>query len=337
MNDKKTLTTRMITLPRILLLAIIIVLCFVPQYFGRVQVTMVSRIMIFAVYAMAYDILRGYIGVIHLGFALFIGGGAYFVAILFLQFGYGYPMLLLAVIAVCIYAVIWALIAGKIAGKSGLLATAMITMAFAEIVRMLMERWRSVTNGTDGITFRVPEPLNDWQFMFYLSLVFLIAMAIVLHLFVNSPTGRVWQAVRENEQRAIFLGYNTNKVRTIALIVAGIVAGLAGIMFGLLTRFVNPDTIGMQYTYNAMLYSMLGGEGTLFGAILGSTIVILFQNLLLDLRSFHFIFERWPLFFGALYIIVVMFMPQGIFGYYLSWKEKRGHKKQISADTKGEN
>lgn len=317
------------------IIVLIIVLLIVPHVAGTATVTMVSRIMIFAVYAMAYDILRGYIGVIHLGFALFIGGGAYFVGILFTQFGVSIPMLLLAVVGVSIYSAIWALVVGKISGKSGMLATAMITMAFAEIMRSLMTVWRTVTQGEDGLAFRVPAPFNDRTMMFYASFIFMVLMAFVLYKFTKSPTGRVWQAVRENEQRAIFLGYDTNRARTIALLVASIVGGLSGVMFGLLNRFVNTDLLGMQMTYNAMLYSLLGGAGTLFGAILGSALVVLFQNFLLDLRGVHVIFERWLLFFGALYIVVVMFMPQGIMGFYYAWKEKREQKKRLLKESKG--
>ena len=136
--------------------------------------------------------------------------------------------------------------------------------------------------------------------------------------------------MRENEQRAIFLGFDTNRARTIALLVAGISGGLAGIMFGLLNRFVNTDALNMQMTYNAMLYSLIGGSGTLFGAIVGSGVVIYFQNILLSLRGVHFIFERWLLFFGALYIVVVMFMPQGIMGFFHAWKEAREQKGMVT-------
>jgi len=333
MTDKKGLIQKIITIPRLLLLAIGIFLLIFPQVTGTANITMVSRIMIFSVYAMAYDILRGYIGVIHLGFALFIGGGAYFVGILFTSFGHTLPMLLLAIAGMILYSILWALIVGKITGKSGLLATAMITMAFGEIMRNVMERWRTVTNGNDGLPFRVPEPFSDRVFMYYACFAFLLIMAILLYKFTMSPTGRVWQSVRENEQRAIFLGYNTGRARTIALMVAGVAGGFAGIMFALLNRFVNTDLLNMQMTYNAMLYSLIGGSGTLHGAIFGSTVVILFQNFLLDMRSVHFIFERWLLFFGALYIGVVMFMPQGIMGFYLTWKEKRSHKKQIQENS----
>jgi len=330
--------TKMDTIRKIEILvvaAIFIALLIVPQVSNTSTIIMVSRIMIFAVFAMSYDILRGYVGVIHLGYALFIGGGAYFVGIFFTQFGVSIPFLLLAVLGTVIYSAIWALIVGRIAGKSGLIATAMITMAFAEIMRNIMTVWRTVTQGDDGITFRVPAPFNDRVMMFYASFIFMVLMAFILYKFTKSPTGRVWQAVRENEQRAIFLGYDTNRARTIALLVASIVGGLSGVMLGMLNRFVNTDVLDMQMTINAMLYSLIGGTGTLFGAILGSGLVIMFQNWLLDLRGVHVIFERWLLFIGALYIIVVMFMPKGIMGYYLDWKDKRAQKKRLLEETKG--
>ena len=329
MASKKNLVEKIVTLPRILVLILGVALVFIPNLGGTATITMVSRIMIVAVYAMAYDILRGYIGVIHLGFALFIGGGAYFVGVLFANFGHSIPMLLIAIAGMVIYSSFWAVVVGKITGKSGLLATAMITMAFGEIMRNLMERWRTVTNGSDGLPYKTPPPFNDRIFMYYACFAFLILMAFLLYKFSASPTGRVWQAIRENEQRAVFLGYNTNRARTIALLVAGIAGGLAGIMYGLLNRFVNTDLLNMQMTYSAMLYSLIGGSGTLFGAIIGSAVVVLFQNLLLNLRSVHVVFERWLLFFGALYIVVVMFMPQGIMGYYLLLKEKRAQKKRL--------
>jgi len=223
-----------------------------------------------------------------------------------------------------VYSILWALLVGRIAASGGsLLATAMITMAFGEIMRNVMERWRAVTNGADGLNYKVPAPFDDRLFMYYLCLGFMAVMLFVLLRFIHSPTGRVLQGIRENEQRAVFLGYNTNRFRTIALIVAGMSAGMSGIVYGLLNRFVNTDLLNMQMTYNAMLYSLIGGTGTLFGAIAGSAVVIYFQNILLNLRSVHPIFERWLLFFGALYIVVIMFMPEGIVGFINRFVAKR--------------
>lgn len=309
-------------------LAALVILPLFPSLFSVTTMTMISRIMIFSVYAMAYDILRGYTGFIHLGFALTFGGGAYFVGILFVRVANSIPMLLLAIVGSMVFSVFWSLLIGRIAASGGsVLATAMITMAFGEIMRNTMERWRSVTNGADGLNYKNPPPFDNRTFIYYLSFVFLLVMGYVLYRFIKSPTGRVLQGIRENEQRAIFLGYNTNRARTIGLVIAGIAGGLAGVMFGLLNRFVNTDLFSMQMTYNAMLYSLIGGTGTLVGAIVGSTVVIVFQNILLNLRNVSPIFERWLLFFGALYIVVIMYMPQGIVGFFTAWRNKRLHKR----------
>ena len=324
--DSKTLLTKR----NIFYLVGLLVFLIIPWFMSNTDLTIVSRIFIFAVYAMAYDILRGYTGFINLGFAIFLGGGAYFVGILFTQFASSYLMLLLAVLGTVVYCLVWALIIGKVAASGGsVLATAMITMAFGEIMRNVMERLRFISNGADGISYKLPELLKDRVTFYYIAFVFLIVMFVLLYKFVRSPTGRVLQGIRENEQRLIFLGYNTNRARTIGLIVSGVAAGLAGVMYGLLQRFVNTDVMAMQMTYNAMLYSLIGGTGTLYGSIIGSAVVILFQNLLLDLRSVSFIFERWLLFFGALYIVVIMYMPYGIVGFIKNQIEKYKVKKGI--------
>ena len=333
-----TITRKLISPARLIILAVLILLIVLPLPDGLLDntyKTMISRILIFTVYAMAYDILRGYLGFIHLGFALFIGGGSYFVGILFVQVAVSYPLLLLAIGCTIGYSILWGLLVSKIASRgSSTVALAMITMAFCEIMRNVMERMRAITNGLDGLNYKLPEPLADRTFMYYLSLIFLVVMGFVLYKFISSPTGRVIQSIRENEQRAVFLGYNTNRARTIALMVACISAGLSGIMYGLLNRFVNTDLLSMQMTYNAMLYSLIGGTGTLIGSLVGSTVVIFFQNTLLNLRSVHFIFERWLLFFGALYIVVILFMPDGIMGFINSWKEKREQKLRLPPDAK---
>ncbi len=307
---------KLLTPKNIAMLVGFLALVIIPLFLNNTNLSLISRIFIFAVYAMAYDILRGYTGFINLGFAVFLGGGAYMTGILFTQFATSWGMLLLAIIATLIYCLFWALIMGKVASTGGgVLATAMITMAFGEIMRNVVESIRGLSGGSDGIGYKIPGFMSERLFFYYIAFVFLIVMFILLKKFVNSPTGRVLQGIRENENRLVFLGYNTNKARTIALIVAGISAGLAGVMYGLLQRFVNTDVLAMQMTYNAMLYSLIGGTGTLYGAIIGSGVVILFQNLLLTLRSVSPIFERWLLFFGALYIVVVMYMPYGIAGF----------------------
>ena len=134
----------------------------------------------------------------------------------------------------------------------------------------IAENWRDVTNGTDGLTFRVPGLISDRTFFYYFALGFLIVMIIVLRRFISSPTGKVIVAIRENEQRAEFLGYRIERYKMIAIYVAGISAGLSGLMFGTFNRFANTELLSIAYSTNALLYTLIGGTGTLYGGILGS-------------------------------------------------------------------
>ncbi len=288
-----------------------------PHVTGFTTKVLYSRIFILAVYGMSYDILRGYTGFINLGHAIFFGSGAYIVGIFMTHFGVNLVVLTLAILTIIIYSLLVAFLMGKIVFRGGgVIAAAMVTLALGEIVRNIAERWRDVTMGADGLPFRVPEIFRDRILIYYCSFLFLVIMTLVLRKFILSPTGRVLLAIRENEQRAIFLGFDTKKYKMIALQVAGLSAGLAGAMFGLLNRFANTDLLSVQQTLNALLMTLVGGTGTLYGAIVGSAFISLTQDTLLDLRVVHPIFNRWLLFFGSIYIIVVLFMPFGFVGLY---------------------
>jgi len=305
------------------------VLLVMPQLVGLVVVTLLTRIFVLSVFGMSYDLLRGYSGIINLGHALFFGGGTYIAGIVFANFGVSPAMLLLAFVGAVLYSMAAAFLMGKIAFRGGsVVACAMITLALGEIVRHLAETWRSVTHGADGLTFPIPIFLRDRVTFYYYALVFMVVMMLLLRQFILSPTGRVLMAIRENEQRAIFLGYNTAAYKLVALQVAGIACGLSGVMFALSSRFANTDLLTVQQTLNALLVTIVGGTGTLYGAIVGTAFVQLAQFYLLGLRALHPIFERWLLFFGAIYVFVVLFMPTGIVGLYFrlrdTWARRAG-------------
>jgi branched-chain amino acid transport system permease protein len=315
-----------------LLLPLMALLLIIPQLSGLTTITMFSRIFILAIFGMSYDILRGYTGIINLGHALFFGGGTYIAGILFSRVGPTLDVLLLSFVVAFVFSAIIAYVMGQFAfrgsGFSGVIACAMITLAFGEIVRHTAETFRQYTQGADGLTFMVPPMFRDRMMMYYYALLFLIILTLVLRRFVNSPTGRVLQAIRDNEQRARFLGYDTKKYKLIALVVAGMASSSAGIMFALLTRFANTELLSVQNTLNALLYTIVGGTGTLYGAIVGTAFVQLAQNYLLELRGVHDIFSRWLIFFGAIYVLVVLYMPMGIVGTFLRLQERwQGRRK----------
>jgi branched-chain amino acid transport system permease protein len=309
-----------------------------PHFQNNSQQIMMSRIFILAVYGMSYDLLRGYTGFINLGQSIFFGSGVY-MGIIFLNIQNDLWFFLLAVAAISVYALIGGWLMSKIVFRAGgVVAAAMITLALGEIVRNIAERWRGVTGGQDGLPLRFSrvalEPLFTTRVGgYYFALIFLIVMTLVLRRFVDSPTGRVMMAIRDNEQRARFLGYDTNKYKTIALMVSAVSAGLSGVFFAVIARFANTDYLGLGYTLNALLMTLVGGTGTLYGAIIGSAFVTWIQSFLLDLGKTFGDFQllRYPmLFIGTIYIALVMFMPAGIMGgiYKLLERFKRGRQTQ---------
>ncbi len=302
-----------------LLLAVFLAL---PHFLRNAQLIMMSRIFILAVYGMSYDILRGYTGFINLGQAIFFGSGVY-LGVIFLNISNDLWFFLLAAAAAVVFSVIGGYVMSKIVLRTGgVVAAAMVTLALGEIVRNIAERWRAVTGGQDGLPLRFSRVALDPLFSdrlggYYFSLVFLLLMTVVLRAFVNSPTGRVMQAIRENEQRARFLGFDTNRCKMIALIVSSVAAGLSGVVFAVIARFANTDYLSITYTLNALLITLVGGTGTLYGSIIGSGLVTWIQSFLLDLnRAFPaFTLFRYPmLFIGSLYILLVIFLPSGIWG-----------------------
>ncbi|HSW09357.1 MAG TPA: branched-chain amino acid ABC transporter permease [Bacillota bacterium] len=289
----------------------------VPMFSGVVLTHLIGRIFILSVFGMSYDILRGYTGVINLGHALFFGGGAYIAGIMMRHSGPTLANLALAAAITLVFSSVLAYLMGYLSFRSGgVVPCAMLTLAMAEVVRHVAEAARTYTGGADGLIFPIPELLRNRVTVYYLAFAFMVLMLLALRRFVDSPAGRVLQAIRENEQRAAFLGYDTMLYKQIALQVAGLSAGLAGVTFGVFGRFANTDLLSIDQTLNALLVTIVGGTGTLYGAIVGTAFIQTIRYYLLELRGLHPIFERWLLFFGAVYVVVVLCFPFGFIGWW---------------------
>lgn len=345
----KNLVSDKLALSKVIgLLVTLIILTIIPHFLKNTQLILFSRIFILAVYGMSYDILRGYTGFINLGQAIFFGSGVY-IGVIFLNMQNDLYYFILAVLVVIVFSLVGGYLMSKIVFRAGgVVAAAMITLALAEIVRNLAERWRAVTGGQDGLPLNrsriTLEPLfSDRIGGYYFALVFLIVMTILLRKFVQSPTGKVLLSIRENEQRARFLGYDTIKYKTIALVVSSVASGLAGVFFAVIVRFANTDYLSLQYTINALLMTLVGGTGTLYGAIIGSGFITYIQKILLDLNSsLGYQILRFPMIFiGSIYVLLVMFMPTGLIGgitkLYEFIQNKASLKKdQVQVDSKGQ-
>jgi branched-chain amino acid transport system permease protein len=290
---------------------------------------------ILAVYAMSYDLLIGYSGILSFGHAAFFGGGAYAMAIFYkhvvpgwladgkfhIQIGsldltqlviFLIAMLLVAVVVILI-GLLFTIVSVRVKG----VYFAMITLAMANALYILSKatdfvKWTGADEGLHGVPFPDWMNPNTHRLTFYfITLGFLVVMYLVMRRVVNSPTGRVMVAIRDNEDRVSMIGYNPAVYRSAAFLISGLVAGLAGAMNAVWNLGATPNMASALTTINALIITILGGMGTLIGPILGSGI---WQ--LISLFFYDWFGARWPLVFGLLFIVLVIFLPYGVVGTY---------------------
>ena len=203
----------------------------------------------------------------------------------------------------------------------------MVTLAFAQMFFILAEAtdFREWTGAEDGLhSIPVPawmSPTDERLTFYFLTLAFCVVAYLILRRVVHSPTGRVFIAIRENESRAQVIGYNTFVFSLIAMILAGVMAALAGSMNAIWNMNANPGMLSLTTTINALLMTIIGGAGTLVGPLLGAGVYQLmgyFLNLWFG--------PRWPLIFGIVFILIVLFFPYGIVG---TWRQRGSAWKSI--------
>lgn len=314
----------------VIIAAFLLLLPFV--YESRNMLILLTQIFVFAILAMSYDLLLGFTGIVSFGHAMFFGIGAYSIGIFMKRFEPTMLHFLYAVLATILITAIVSFIVGLLTLRLKSHFYAMLTMALAGLFLVLAEKWRTLTFGNDGFTFRVPEVFIDRTNFYIICLLSMIAVFMILKRFTNSPLGRVLQAIRENEQRTESLGYQVLHYKIAASVVAGVLAGIAGIFYAMSLRYVNTSVFTMDITLDALLMTIIGGVGTLVGAIIGAGLIEFAHDGLTELAKEHWIFERWIIFFGIIYILVVIFFPLGIVGTLKKFTWKR--RKQESAKNK---
>ncbi|MCM3691520.1 branched-chain amino acid ABC transporter permease [Neobacillus niacini] len=307
----------------IIIAAFLFLLPFV--YESRNMLILLTQIFVFAILAMSYDLLLGFTGIVSFGHAMFFGIGAYSIGIFMKRFEPTMLHFIYAVLATILITAIVSFIVGLLTLRLKSHFYAMLTMALAGLFLVLAEKWRTLTFGNDGFTFRVPELFIDRTNFYLICLAAMIATFMILKRFTNSPLGRVLQAIRENEQRTESLGYQVLHYKIAASVVSGVLAGIAGIFYAMSLRYVNTSVFTMDITLDALLMTIIGGVGTLVGAIIGAGLIEFAHDGLTELAKEHWIFERWIIFFGIIYILVVIFFPLGIVGTLrkFTWKRKK--------------
>jgi branched-chain amino acid transport system permease protein len=328
-----------------LLILIVLALACAPFLFPSAKaLNVAAKILIFIVLVASYDLLLGYTGIVSFAHTMFFGIGAYGVAIACTNMGPSWSALLVGVGLAVFLSSLLSLVIGLFALRVRAIFYSMITLAVAFAFQTLASQLSDLTGGEDGLNFNLPEFFSpsyqlieqpvfgiaiDGKLITYYLLFFATVLLFLCMLrIVNSAFGRVLQAIRENAFRAEAIGYNTVVFRTTANILSAIFATLAGALLALWLRYNSADTsLSFEIMIDILLIVVIGGMGTLYGAICGATIFILAQSYLEDLMahgasatqgipllSALLSPDRWLLWLGVLFVLSVYFLPAGIVG-----------------------
>lgn len=328
----------------LILLAILAGLALAPFLFPGVRsLETAARICIFIVLVASYDLLLGYTGIVSFAHTMFFGLGAYGVALASEHIGRGFGALAVGTVAGAVAAALLAMVIGLFSLRVRAIFFAMITLAVASAVAVLVSQLSQITGGEDGLNYRIPRELtpafrwggklfdvnlNGKLLNYYLVFFCSLGLFLLMLRIVNSPFGRVLQAIRENDFRAEAIGYRVVRYRVAATCISAAVAALAGSLFAVWLRYVGPDTtLSFEIMLDILLMVVIGGMGTMYGAVVGATLFVLAQNYLQNLMGLAsgategvpVISElldpdRWLLWLGVLFILSVYFFPTGIVG-----------------------
>jgi branched-chain amino acid transport system permease protein len=324
------------------LLLTVLALAFAPFLFpGSKALGVASKVLVFIVLVASYDLLLGYTGIVSFAHTMFFGIGAYGVAIASVRLGEGFAAVGLGLACALALSLVLSLVIGLFSLRVKAIFYAMVTLAVAAAFQTLASQLSELTGGEDGLSFRPPALLSpsfettlfglavDGRLIGYYALFAATALLFLALLrIVNSPFGRVLQAIRENDFRAEAIGYRTVVYRTLSNVIAALFATVAGALLALTLRYTGPDTtLSFEIMLDILLVVVIGGMGTLYGAVVGSVLFVLAQNYLQDLLALAagafdgvpvagalFTPDRWLLWLGVLFVLSVYHFPSGIVG-----------------------
>src|SRR6187431_410995 len=307
----------------LVLVAVVLALAFTPFIFpGTKALNVAAKIIVFIVLVASFDLLLGYTGIVSFAHTMFFGIGAYGIAIASTRLGPGWPAVAIGMAAALALSALLSFVIGLFSLRVKAIFFAMITLAVASAFLTLASQLSDFTGGEDGLTFKVPEALQPGTE--HLAEPFLGAS--IDGRIVNSPFGRVLQAIRENDFRAEAIGYRTVVYRTLSNVLSALFATLAGCLLALWLRYNGPDTtLSFEIMLDVLLIVVIGGMGTIYGAVVGSVLLVLAQNYLQDLMKLGESAvqgvpvlaqivspDRWLLWLGILFVLSVYYFPSGV-------------------------
>jgi branched-chain amino acid transport system permease protein len=329
-----------IGLPRAVATALGIAALLVVPFSADAQTTdLLVRAFIFAIFAIGFDLLWGYAGILSLGHSAFFGLGAYAMAIASTQTDGAFGVVMPIVVGGVLVATALAVVVGWIAfySRATPFYIAVITVALALVLEQVasltgFEPISQYTRGVNGLPFKIVEwTVEQW---YWLSLAALGVVALGAVVLVRSDFGRVLTGIRENESRLAYLGFHVPRLKLALFAFSAAVAAFAGVGFASFTQFASPDLLGLQMAIFVIVLVAVGGRGTLLGPVLGSIVIGLVGPKISERYP-----EYWQLVLGLLFLVTVVFLPRGLFPSLQSmtasaWKRARRSSRPLARSTK---
>ena len=289
------------------------------------------NILIFGLYAVGFNLLFGYTGMLSFGHAAFLGVGSYLCGIAILSFGV--PWWVAIFIGVAASALVGALM-GYLAIRTRGIYFSMVTLALAQIVYYAFykaEAWTGGENGLRGIKVEAFDVLGmKVDFLnpttkYYVILVFVAAALWLISRVLNSPFGAVIEAIRENEKRTAACGFDVNRAKLLVFVLSAAVCGLAGALRALHLSIVPIDSLHYLQSGQAVMMCLLGGMGTFFGPFVGAAVFLYLEDVTTAITT------HWMAVVGVIFMVFVLFFPRGVWGSVLRWLNRLGVKSESAA------
>ena len=300
------------------------ILPFVLGAFSQYYLFLAANILAWALFAISFNLVLGYGGMMSFGHAAFFGVGAYTCALLLVKSS---CPLLLAFLAAPVAAALVGLAIGYLSVRiKGVFYFAIITLSFAQLVYILVYKWRSFTFGDDGIQ-GIPVPAwlstdETYIHYYFFALIIVLICTYVLWKISKSPFGMMLRSLRENPERATFVGIKVENYRLIAFVISAFFSGIAGVLYALLQTSISPDILFWTTSGDVILMGLLGGMTLFLGPALGAVIMVLLNSFITSYT------EYWGLCLGIILILIVLFFPKGVGGLmaqqYKSWTKRKG-------------
>ena len=295
---------------------LLLAVCLLPFV---VRPAIASEIWIFAIFGLGLNLLLGYTGLLSFGQSTFFGSAAYVAGYLLKHYAIG----VFAALGVgVVVGALSALLVGYLCVQRSGLYFIMLTFALNQLFYFIAYQWTSVTGGEDGMP-GVPRPAmlgidfrDPVAYYIFVSVLFLLSLWLMKRI-VESPLGKILQAIRENEVRAEAVGFNVPRFKLLAFVIGGAFSGAAGVLYAMLFGIVPLEAISFVTSGNVVFATLIGGSGSLYGPIIGSFVFIWLSE------SMSVVWARWPLLLGVAFIVVVLFFRGGVveaWARFISWR-----------------